>query len=256
MSHRQQMIFVEDVLDQVKETMGPVRVLEVGSFDVNGSIRKTTSERVETLEYVGADLSEGPGVDVVCGGQELEYPDDYFDISISCECFEHNPYWVKTFENMQRMTRPGGMVIMTCATTGRGEHGTTRTRPSSSPPSLSVGWDYYLNLTERDFSRELPLRQMFGSHRFLVEPYHSDLYFVGFKVGAAPIAELPRDFETVLKQRIEAVNAEERASRPRSLGRFVFVDLPLRLFQLFPDRIYQNLRYHYLKTYRRARARS
>jgi hypothetical protein len=29
--------------------------------------------------------------------------------------------------------RPGGVLILTCATTGRHEHGTTRTSPAMSP---------------------------------------------------------------------------------------------------------------------------
>ena len=37
-------------------------VPEVGSWDTNGSIRRFFSN----CEYIGVDIAEGPGVDVVC----------------------------------------------------------------------------------------------------------------------------------------------------------------------------------------------
>ena len=35
--------------------------------------------------------------------------------------------------NIERVLHPGGVLILTCATTGRHEHGTTRTSPAMSP---------------------------------------------------------------------------------------------------------------------------
>ncbi len=52
--------------------------------------------------------TEGPGVDVVSSGHALDFPDETFDVTLSCECFEHNPYWLETFRNMHRMTKAGG----------------------------------------------------------------------------------------------------------------------------------------------------
>lgn len=98
------------------------RVLEVGSYDVNGSIRSMFPES----EFVGVDIVAGPGVDMVSYGHELDFPDGHFDITVSGECFEHDPHWRMTFLNMARMTRPGGLVAFTCASLGRPEHGTTR----------------------------------------------------------------------------------------------------------------------------------
>lgn len=34
-----------------------------------------------------------------------------YDITISCNCFEHNPYWRETFLNMHRMTKEGGLCL-------------------------------------------------------------------------------------------------------------------------------------------------
>lgn len=81
--------------------------------------------------------AKGPGVDIVCPGHEADSPTGHFDTMVSAECFEHNPFWVETFSNMLRMTLPGGLVAVSVATTGRGEHGTPRTSALESP--LTVG---------------------------------------------------------------------------------------------------------------------
>jgi 2-polyprenyl-3-methyl-5-hydroxy-6-metoxy-1,4-benzoquinol methylase len=36
----------------------------------------------------------------------LDFASNSFDTVASCECFEHNPEWAKTFENMHRMCKP------------------------------------------------------------------------------------------------------------------------------------------------------
>ena len=94
------------------------------------------------------------------------------DKAISCECFEHNPEWVKTFENMVRMA--SGIVIMTCATTGRPEHGTRRTSPEDAP----YCGDYYRNLTEQDFLENCDMDK-FLHYEFSSNSNPADLYFWG-----------------------------------------------------------------------------
>lgn len=146
-------------------------MLEVGSLDINGTVR----DFFNNCDFIGVDLDEGPGVDVVGQGQELDYPDNSFDTVISAECFEHNPYWLETFVNMHRMA--SGLVVFTCASLGRPEHGTTRTSPSDSP--FTVEWDYYRNLMEEDFTSALDMDDMFERYNFSVNNHSHDLYFWG-----------------------------------------------------------------------------
>jgi len=113
-----------------------VSVLEIGSFDINGSVRKYFNQ---PKEFVGVDLTPGKGVDIVGQGQEISLGRK-FDVVLSTECFEHNPFYKETFANMVRHSRPGGLIIFTCASTGRPEHGTSRAEPSSSPGTIKVGW--------------------------------------------------------------------------------------------------------------------
>jgi hypothetical protein len=127
MSHLEQLAFVASVKEKYPHFFNSVPVLEVGSLDINGSVRQFFTD----CDYTGIDLAEGPSVDIVAQGQDFDLPDKTFVTSISGECFEHNPYWSETFMNMHRLT--SGILIFTCATEGRHEHGTARTTPSDSP---------------------------------------------------------------------------------------------------------------------------
>lgn len=186
MAHQEQLNFIRTTSENLTKDYSNRKILEIGSFDVNGSIRQF----FEKSTYVGVDLTEGPGVDIVCEGNKLDHPENTYDVTLSCECFEHNPHWVDTFLNMYRMTKQGGVVVFTCATTGRPEHGTTRTSPAVSPGSQSIGWDYYLNLTEIDFQKNFELSELFDSHFFLTNTNSCDLYFVGLKNGTPKVFDV------------------------------------------------------------------
>jgi SAM-dependent methyltransferase len=178
MAHSQQLNYIQTVKNACISENSGLRIIEIGSYDVNGSIRKIFGD---SMQYIGVDLTKGPGVDLICSGEKVDYDDNYFDVALSCECFEHNPNWVATFENMVRMVKPGGIIIITCASTGREEHGTIRTDPSISPGTFAVGIDYYKNLTKRDFLNNFNINKMFSSHEFLYNFRSKDLYFIGYK---------------------------------------------------------------------------
>ena len=184
MAHQQQSDFIAIAREHLPEFFVGRRVLEVGSLDINGSVRS----HFEGCEYIGADLALGPGVDIACPGQLLEFPSGHFDVAISCECFEHNPYWVETFINMLRMTSASGIVIMSCATTRRREHGTARTNAEASPFTSKRGWTYYRNLTARDVRDEVPLGNWLEDWLCMASPEGYDLYFIGRRRGRLPQA--------------------------------------------------------------------
>lgn len=175
MAHQQQKNFVEEVRRKLPNFFNNNKVLEIGSLNINGTVR----DFFVGCEYTGIDLDEGPGVDVVCAGQEYAAPDDSFDLVCSLECFEHNPFWKETFLNMIRMCRPGGLVLFTCATEGRLEHGTSRTTPADSPFTIGKGWDYYRNLTEKDFTDQINFEELFKYYYFSINEESHDLYFYG-----------------------------------------------------------------------------
>jgi hypothetical protein len=170
MSHQAQLDFVASLRFKFPEYFVGEYVLEIGSLNINGSIRPF----FEKCTYVGVDLGEGADVDVVARGEDLTYEDGAFDVVASCECFEHNPEWVATLKNMIRMA--SGLVFFSCATTGRKEHGTRRTSPQDAP----FCGDYYANLTEEDVRREINL-SVFKRYEFSTNSDCHDLYFWGIK---------------------------------------------------------------------------
>ena len=176
MAHKAQKKYVQTVKALFPEFFDNKKVLEVGSLNINGTLRNEFKD----CDYTGIDLGEGRDVDVVCGGQEYDAPDNFFDSCISAECFEHNPYWKETFLNMVRMCKPGGLVLFTCATEGRAEHGTSRSKPGNSPFTIKE-CDYYKNLTEKDFTDVIDIDALFDRYEFSVNNECFDLYFWGIK---------------------------------------------------------------------------
>jgi SAM-dependent methyltransferase len=189
MSHPEQRGFFAAVANANRTLVSGAKVLEIGSYDVNGSLRSLFKS---AGAYVGVDLQEGPGVDLVAFGNEINHPDGTYDVTLSGSCFEHDPHWRETFVNMVRMTRPGGLVAFSCASLAYPEHGTARTDKTDSPGTQSKGIDYYCNLNASDFFEELSLQSMFGKWKFWYLPTSLDLYFVGAKVGDSAV-EFPSD---------------------------------------------------------------
>ncbi|MDC0974962.1 methyltransferase domain-containing protein, partial [Candidatus Pelagibacter sp.] len=146
MSHFEQKKFVEFSLDELKKknNFNNLSVLDVGSYDVGGSIRDFFKKN----NYIGVDLIKGPNVDIVLSGTELYKLKKNFDIVISCECFEHAKDWREIFLSMHNVCEDDGYVIFTCASRGRIEHGTLRTINSDSPGTTGT---YYKNIFKSEF---------------------------------------------------------------------------------------------------------
>ena len=188
--------FVEIVKRYLPQYFRGTRVVEIGSLDINGSVRP----HFQAAKYVGLDLGPGPGVDVVTPGHLFDEASGSYDCAVSANCFEHNPYWLETFVNMLRLVREDGLVLFTSASTGYREHGTRRSAPEASPHTVGLGWEYYRNLTERDFTSRLDLRQWCSDWRFFVDHGTYCLYFVGLRGGPGHPG-LPAALELDVRQR-------------------------------------------------------
>ena len=111
-------------LDTVKNALAPSdvrgkRVLEVGSLDVNGSVRGDIMA-LGPAEYIGIDIRPGPGVDVICDAGDLvaRFGEDAFDLVISTELLEHARDWRRIVSNIKRVTKPGGVLIVSTRSYG------------------------------------------------------------------------------------------------------------------------------------------
>lgn len=206
MAHAAQLAFVKLVATDMRDFFVRRKVCEIGSLDINGAVRGYYTD----CDYTGIDVAPGKNVDVVCEGQKYAAPADSFDQVISCEVMEHNPYWAATFDNMIRLCKPGGLVVMSCATIGRPEHGTARTRPGNSPLTVELGWNYYRNLTRRDFERATRLRQVFAEYRFWTNWASFDLYFCGLKRGGELSAETRAQWAALVRDADAHIAAANR----------------------------------------------
>ena len=243
MAHFQQLHFVEQLARHMAERWDDRRVVEIGAADVNGSIRPFFAG----AHYTGVDLAPGPGVDLVGDGHDVAIETDSVDLAISCECFEHNPKWRETFQNMHRMTRPGGIVVVTCASRGRLEHGTTRTRPQESPGTVAVGWDYYRNLNRADFERDFDLPSMFETFAFYRNDVSKDLYFAGRKrgVAAAPLRlDLGRFGGELAAANTLVLTDRRRRTRDRLAG---IKDFPMKCAERLPDPLFQSFAHRWAR---------
>ena len=161
------------------------KALDVGSGDING----TNKSYFNNMTYIGCDIFPSNNVDIVSKCHELPFNEEEFDIIISSECFEHDMYWEKSISKIMSMLKQNGLFVFTCASTGRGEHGTRRTSEYASLTTKindDVWADYYKNLTERDILSILGFSQTFPFHRFYYNNDSKDLYFVGIKGSNVP----------------------------------------------------------------------
>lgn len=92
-------------------------VLEVGSYDENGSVRSMFSG-----PYVGVDMRDGPGVDTVCHAHTLPFPNAEFDVVISTEMLEHDAQFWLSLREMGRVLASGGWLILTARGNGFPHH--------------------------------------------------------------------------------------------------------------------------------------
>jgi SAM-dependent methyltransferase len=156
--------FLRDALRQRPGFDHGVRVLDVGSYDVNGSAR----DHFTGGEYVGVDWRPGPGVDVVALAHELDLPDGHFDVALSVESLEHDYYWGQTLAAMHRLLRPGGLLLLMVASFNFPSH----------HPECSTRPGYYHNLMPDEL---LPVLREFGLEQFLYREEGDGVFYAGMK---------------------------------------------------------------------------
>ena len=99
------------------------RVLEVGSLNVNGSLRSNLSAMDPSL-YLGIDLEPGPGVDEICDATDIvsRYGEGAWDAVVCTELLEHVWNWRAVASNLKRSLRTGGKLVVTTRSMGFAYH--------------------------------------------------------------------------------------------------------------------------------------
>lgn len=100
----------------VSQNNKDVSFLEIGSYLSTFNIRSLSPTN---SKYVGVDLGEGPGVDVVLDDPyKLPFEDDSFDYVISSSCFEHSEFFWLTFLEVIRVLKPSGLFYLNAPSNG------------------------------------------------------------------------------------------------------------------------------------------
>ena len=91
-------------------------VVELGSQDVNGSLREHCPEGVH---YIGLDVMPAKGVDLVIDpGSSLPLATGTADAIVTSSAFEHDICFWDTFLELTRILRPGGLLYVNVPSNG------------------------------------------------------------------------------------------------------------------------------------------
>lgn len=91
-----------------REGLGGRAALEVGSMDVNGTVRDHFAG-----PYLGVDMAPGGGVDLVAEAEALPFPDGSWPVVVSTEMLEHVWRPWRVLAELGRVTAPGGHLVVT-----------------------------------------------------------------------------------------------------------------------------------------------
>jgi len=99
-------------------------VIEVGSLDVNGSVRPIVEAFTPSC-YVGVDIQMGPGVDEICDANKLleRFGPNSFEVLISTELLEHVRNWRRVISNFKSILTPSGVLLISTRSRGFVYHG-------------------------------------------------------------------------------------------------------------------------------------
>lgn len=147
------------------------QVVELGSFNINGSVRPLFGEAA----YVGVDIRPGKGVDVVADAATYR-PETAPDTVVSCEVLEHTAVAPAIVANAYDMLTPGGVLLITVAMPPRIPH-------SQIDGNLLKPGEFYENIQPDDLREWL---RPFVDVHIEEHPSRGDLYAIAFKPAAPP----------------------------------------------------------------------
>ncbi len=97
-------------------TTASASILEIGSYNVNGTLKDF---QPSGSKWIGADIENGPGVDLVIENTAaLPFADYTFDYVVASSVFEHDPTFWSTFGEMVRVLKPNGCIYINAPSNG------------------------------------------------------------------------------------------------------------------------------------------
>ena len=115
--HLSSLEHVERLVDKYLRNATGVKIVDIGSYDVNGSYKQFFSRPSWT--YVGVDLAPGPNVDVALQSPyRLPFASHSVDVIVSGQAFEHIEFFWLTWLEMVRVLKPGGLIFLLAPSRG------------------------------------------------------------------------------------------------------------------------------------------
>ena len=110
--------FVEDHVNPRISKGKQYSVLDVGSYDVNGTFRSFFES--EYFDYIGLDIRSGNNVDIVPKDPYCweEIADETFDFVVSGSAFEHIEFPWLTIEQISRKLKKSGLACIIAPSAG------------------------------------------------------------------------------------------------------------------------------------------
>lgn len=115
--HLSSLEHVEQLVAQYLYDKTTLKIIDIGSYDVNGSYKPFFSR--PNWQYVGVDLAAGPNVDVaLTSPYRLPFDSHSVDVIVSGQAFEHIEFFWLTWLEMVRILKPGGLIFLLAPSRG------------------------------------------------------------------------------------------------------------------------------------------
>ena len=108
---------MEEKVQQHLSDLENLSIVDIGSQDVNGSFKPIFNKK--GWIYKGLDACPGNNVDIILSDPySLPLPDKSVDVVISGSAFEHIEFFWLTWEEICRITKSGGYIILVVPSKG------------------------------------------------------------------------------------------------------------------------------------------
>jgi SAM-dependent methyltransferase len=105
-----------EIYSKYFQLKGVTKVVEIGSQNVNGSIREVCPKE---FSYIGVDFLEAKGVDLVIEDPySLPFESESIDMVVSSSCFEHSEMFWLVFLEILRVLKPKGLFYLNAPSAG------------------------------------------------------------------------------------------------------------------------------------------
>ncbi len=102
--------------DTYVASLGEVTIIDLGSQDVNGSLREVCPANAR---YIGVDFAPAINVDVILADPySLPFETASIDAVVTSSCFEHSEMFWLLFNEVLRVLKPGGLFYLNAPSNG------------------------------------------------------------------------------------------------------------------------------------------